>query len=238
MKSSRFLGLFLISLFVLSSMLIFFNVVNNSKRDPSVFNDKVLINNSYVNVTHPSDLLLNGNDSTNQTISWTLSESAPYDYLGVYSFTGDGIGSDPTGWVVDEDPSTNVSVLAELDTHQYIVEFLDNTTIGAATMYDVFLSQSAGMIELYMRTSVANSENAFYLGNLPLGSWEFYLSMGLNGNPYWYSWRGSAIAIVDATLSPIPVLADTWYHVRISFNCTSDTGRFWINGTQAYWNNG
>ncbi|MHA1357980.1 MAG: hypothetical protein ACTSRC_07715 [Candidatus Helarchaeota archaeon] len=166
MKSSRFLGLFLISLFVLSSMLIFFNVVNNSKRDPSVFNDKVLINNSYVNVTHPSDLLLNGNDSTNQTISWTLSESAPYDYLGVYSFTGDGIGSDPTGWVVDEDPSTNVSVLAELDTHQYIVEFLDNTTIGAATMYDVFLSQSAGMIELYMRTSVANSENAFYLGNL------------------------------------------------------------------------
>jgi len=72
MKSSRFLGLFLISLFVLSSMLIFFNVVNNSKRDPSVFNDKVLINNSYVNVTHPSDLLLNGNDSTNQTMKTHL----------------------------------------------------------------------------------------------------------------------------------------------------------------------
>jgi len=148
---------------------------------------------------------------TNHTLNENISSA--YDYLGNYSFTKDSAGSDPTGWVITEDSSTDVSVLSELDKHHQIVRLTDNNINGAATMYNEFDPQIKGTIELYMISSPAASEYAAYLGNLPLGSWEFYLSMGWN-------------------------VADTWYHVRISFNCTSDTGRFWINGTQAYWNNG
>ncbi|MHA1309483.1 MAG: hypothetical protein ACTSQO_01025 [Candidatus Helarchaeota archaeon] len=157
--------------------------------------------------------------------------SSARDYLGLYSFTNDTVGSDPVGWVETEPGVSDFHIISEKDGHRNVYQLKSDLLSGTFShAINSFSSRSSGTIEFW------EMDDGQGEGNLYLGITEssYYIGEVItdNGAFKWYYNDGSWKKIVLQTYIP-----NTWYHVRIDFECsngkykglTEDTASVYIN---------
>ena len=177
-----------------------------------------ILNVSNVDVTPPSDLDLMVQDPTNHTISWSLTENTG-DYLGLYSFTEDSVGSNPNGWTVSEGVNTYCDVIANSDNHRKVVELWDSNSGGIVMMQDS-ISRVAGTVEFWVRANyISNTQfNLILEQSYSVENINFIIRRNSGTN-----WIGLYTTYTES-FTP-----DTWYHVRLEFDCTTDKVKYWLN---------
>ncbi len=152
------------------------------------------------------------------------------EYTATYDFLDDVVDEVPDGW---SDLSTGVGyakVISNLDEHDKTVEFYHGAGAGDdAGIEDTFSSsQTSGTVEFWWRTNDATITSNVILNGGATQSILFRCTADVfqihNGASY-------------QTLSTTP-LDDTWYHIRIDFECgaggykglSADTSTIYING--------
>jgi len=188
-------------------------------------NNSTLSSNT-ITVTHPADLKLTENDSTNHTLVWNLIKQTTFDYLGVYSFTDDAVGGDPTGWTVTEPVDTHMDVVLAKDNHRKVIEMYKTTE--KPEMVNIFTPQSVSTqpeIEFWVWGD-SNARGCFNTGNGGFGShgsiW-FWLNFTTNKVINIYN-MGASSEVISSALTP-----NQWHHFRVKL-VTSSTFEVWLDG--------
>jgi hypothetical protein len=155
----------------------------------------------------------------------TYTEPMSGYYPATYGFENDKVGDNPFGWETIEDGGS-VEVIDSLDNHVNIVKLDDNTGgVDDCVLTQNFSSQIEGTIEFYFRLdSLGTLGRAIRLEDisnqraihLKVMNNIFYYRDGSNN---WYAFYSN-------------FQNDTWYHVRIDFNCATDTFDIFINENQ------
>ncbi len=181
-----------------------------------------------INVNNSGDLGLSAVDISNQTISWSLTEEGPFDYLGAYSFTEDPNGAHPAGWIIYEDhPSTTTEIVELLEGHRKVVELYDNYGTGDTAIESLFANQASGTIEYWFYGIGAASGSNYvdtgaYLKGIPNRCGP-NIRFDLDLFEIQYILNGSFNTITSFN-------ENEWVHMRIQFNCSSYTYEIWVNG--------
>ncbi len=188
-------------------------------------NNSTLSSNT-ITVTHPADLKLTENDSTNHTLVWNLIKQTTFDYLGVYSFTDDAVGGDPTGWTVTEPVDTHMDVVLAKDNHRKVIEMYKTTE--KPEMVNIFTPQSVSTqpeIEFWVWGD-SNARGCFNTGNGGFGThgsiW-FWLNFTTNKVINIYN-MGANSEVISSDLTP-----NQWHHFRVKL-ITSSTFEVWLDG--------
>ncbi len=178
------------------------------------------VNYSSINVSHPSDLALNIDDPTNHTISWNLTDDEAKNYDGLYSFTEIGKGGVPANWTIHEDLNTNLEVISEKDGHSKVIELFDNSS-GGIVMMQNSISRVSGTVEFWVQANfLLNTQfNLILEQSFSEENINFIIRRDVGTN-----WIG-LYTIFTESFSP-----NTWYHVRLEFNCTTDKVSYWLDG--------
>ena len=130
-------------------------------------------------------------------------------YPATCGFENDKIGGDPLGWTIDEGGGT-CNVIASEGNHSKIVELNDISAADYVEMNQTFTGQSYGTIEFWWRIDDPAKSLAISLWNG--ATWVISLVMDNGIFKYWDSgWQSTG----KSTNS------NTWYHVRIDFECTT-----------------
>jgi hypothetical protein len=157
-------------------------------------------------------------------------------YPAEFSFIYDDNGAEPAGWTVTEDANTEVTVEASWKSHNKVVQFSDDSGAGYARIADEFAAQASGTVEFYIGGTTNDDEVGVHLRESGAGKLWVYCAQGGTAG-VWKIYDGAWRNIVDSGLDNVPFAANTWYHVRIVFDCATDDYQLYIDGTQVYWNN-
>lgn len=148
-------------------------------------------------------------------------------YIATYSFENDTDGTIPVGWT-DEDTGAGATtgVLSSYANHNKVLHF-DDTNIQTAAAATQFTNKTFGTAELWFRSTGSSGYTSVRLLDDPIGYGPYiYMSSG-----YWVaSDNGTGVNTTVAS-------ADTWYHIRIDFECagglyenlSADTYNVYIN---------
>jgi len=160
----------------------------------------------------------------------TYTESDSGYYPATYGFENDADGNEPDGWVLfPEDPAMYTEILPELGGHKKIIDMNKGNTGGQNyNLYQYFAEPPEyGTIELWVRADDV-SEGSDYVFHTDV--WGF----GIRDNAFHY--------FEPVVWNPIafPASDNTWYHVKVQFECSSgnnyglseDSWRIFINGNQ------
>ena len=143
-------------------------------------------------------------------------------YPATYNFKDDADGDNPTGWTVDEGGGT-INVIALLDGHRKVVEMDDTSGADNVTAKQSFSSgQASGTYEYWIRTTDATLQVDMY-GLNEGGNEGVYLTILADKFQY------RTVGFNDVGLATSD---DTWYHIRITFDCATDTYDIYIDGTK------
>ena len=144
-------------------------------------------------------------------------------YPGTFNFKDDTVGGDPTGWVLDEDGGT-INVIAELDGHKKVVELHDTSAVNAAILYNDFDgNQSSGTTELFVRsTDFTDQVNMYLREGTTTRIW-----IRFDADKITYRTPGGAFNDITGG----SVSNNTWYRIRVDFDCATDTFDFYLNGS-------
>lgn len=165
----------------------------------------------------PSASTINITTPENKTY---LSPMSGY-YPASFSFENDIIGSDPMDWSVYEVGGT-VNVIDFLGNHKKVVE-VHNNALDHTRLTNYFTDITIGTIELWVRTNTIIDESiVLRAGDGPTTD-ELLISVNSITNKWEYYDAGTWYDM------PADVTADTWYHIRIEFDCTDDW-HVWIDG--------
>ncbi|HUY00821.1 MAG TPA: hypothetical protein VMV49_14765, partial [Candidatus Deferrimicrobium sp.] len=147
------------------------------------------------------------------------------DYLGIYSFGTDPVGSNPSGWIVSEPLNTHCDVVAEKDGYNKVIEFWDNSISSFPVIYNTFSAQTAGTIEFWFQYQLAPSNPNWFVWSLRDGTITgpgFHID---ETNQLFYG------GDVGGWTNITTLSQDTWYHIRIAFDCNTNSSTIWVNGT-------
>ena len=158
-------------------------------------------------------------------------------YNATYSFTNEIVGT--TGIDIDfidvdnNDANTNTKIIDEKDGHNKILEAYDNNNSGRFEFSNLFIPQVSGSIEFWFQMTNISLKTT-YIRLRESSTFSVAVSI-FNSDGKLYYYNGSSQVIQD-------ILVDTWYHVRIDFNCITDTNDIYINGIKiiesgAFWIN-
>jgi len=161
----------------------------------------------------------------NQTITGDL-------YNGTYSFTDDANGSDPSGWIVNNEARGSIEVVSDKENHDKVLLVYDNSNSAGCDIEQVggvSFNEIYGTIDYWFLTNDASYTNYFCL----VGITDFRFQIYTLSDTFWY-YDGS---VHDTGVS---CLDDTWYHIRVDFEhqaggylgLSPDTWNLWINGVK------
>ena len=133
------------------------------------------------------------------------------DYVATYSFTDEAVGTTGTNIdFIDYDSSSGgcwAKIIESCHGHNKVIQCYDGSMYGKNEIRHYFdTSQSSGSIEFWMRTNYPSKGNTIYL----YGSSGYLLYFGFNDGYF----RNNIDSII------CPMSANTWYHIRIDFECT------------------
>jgi len=141
-----------------------------------------------------------------------------------YTFTDDITGNNPTDWTVNEGADTSIDVYEKLTNHKKIVEISDDS-IGNKAILSQDLNAlygtdfENGIIEFYIYITSTTKAVYFYLYDADLSK-SIYMIWDSDGILKYY--HGGKIAICSYS-------ENTWYHIRIQFDCSNLKWSLWIN---------
>jgi hypothetical protein len=148
-----------------------------------------------------------------------------YNYLGKCSFTDDTVGVNPTGWTVVEGSNVEIQVISDLSLHRKVVSFWDNNNgPGSCYMEYSFPGVVVGTVELWV----------FGIdGNAGLDHFGIELFGGSTNAVHTYAdWTTDEyVNYMDKSIvAPGGFPNNQWHHIRIVFDCNSDTFTCYVNG--------
>jgi len=154
------------------------------------------------------------------TDRYSTSLNTPFIYKATFNFEDDDVGANPAGWTVEEAGGT-INVIAELDGHKKVLELNDTDGGNIIFTTQAFVSgQPTGTIELWWRTNDANQESTVFGLNQSGG---VSIQLVILADKFQYRDSGGFNDVGLATVD------NTWYHIKLIFDCTSDTYDIWID---------
>ncbi|MBA7622878.1 hypothetical protein ES703_30265 [subsurface metagenome] len=163
-------------------------------------------------------------------------------YPATYGFENDAIGSDPSGWMLDELGGNTINIIDNLEGHKNLVEFFDiSTSFGPYIRQNLSSTQQYGTVEWWWRLNDTSKYSGFLLYN-GLSSSNCIVDIIVTKDKFRY-FNGS---LVDMGIT---ALDNKWYHMKVDFECTTGgytglsqfTWRVYIDGIQygdySFWNN-
>lgn len=151
-------------------------------------------------------------------------------YPGSYGFESDEIGGPPAGFEAVVTLGGTVTVIPELDHHKKVLELHDTVPFFNARITKEFASQTSGSIEFWLRTDDPSKVCGFRLDNGGISS--EMVTIRTKDNQLQYYDGSGWNQILGETIEN-----DTWYHIRIDFECSGGgyrglaphTAKVWID---------
>jgi len=151
-------------------------------------------------------------------------------YPGTFGFDGDANGGVPYGWVDSCQPAGSIQMIQSAGGHNKVMELTSTSAASSRSQMDHdFDDRDNGTIELWMRKSSVNQNGpmVLYIYGASAGAL-INIMIDDDVNPgFVYSGPSSTWINPGYSYSD-----DTWIHMRIEWNCTSDTWNLWIDGVQ------
>ncbi|MFX1478122.1 MAG: PKD domain-containing protein, partial [Promethearchaeota archaeon] len=145
-------------------------------------------------------------------------------YHATYSFENNSIGSQPTDWIVSENPGCLISVKSFLGAHNKVVQMYDNNENEGFKMANYFFeAQSGGTIEFWVRGDSASTYDYLYM-ELWGSSRTFQAQWRLSEHKL-YVFDGDWHSFYDASFSK-----DKWFHMKVVFDKSANTIRWYCDG--------
>ncbi|MFX0026734.1 MAG: hypothetical protein ACFE8M_09980 [Candidatus Hermodarchaeota archaeon] len=136
-------------------------------------------------------------------------------YFGTYDFESDPVGGDPAGWQVNDFYASEIDIFEEPSPHQKVIRIADNEDDWVCETYTYFGGdKTSGTVEWWVMSSDINSRLKMEL----MSSWGYRFDVRIWGDQ-----------IRAGTFSQ-PFNIDTWYHIRVDFDCVTHTYDVSING--------
>ena len=132
-------------------------------------------------------------------------------YPATYGFENDQDGSDPFGWSVLETGGT-VDVISSLGGHSKIVE-INGITSYPRMQHNFSTSHESGTVEFWMRGNDVTKSCLTYIGIDMAGG--TLITIGIDNDQFLYYAPGAIPQNI------VPCNDNTWYHVRVDFECGS-----------------
>ncbi|MFX1281399.1 MAG: PKD domain-containing protein, partial [Promethearchaeota archaeon] len=185
------------------------------------------------------DLLVNGTSqidfnevylNNNFTTHYSSEDLALMHYSATNSFENDTIGADPGWFEYVNENGGSVQVIKELGGHSEVLELHDESTGYNQNAYVLkTISRNSGTIEYWMRFNATTKLCGFRLDNGDISN-ELITIRAFNN--FFQLFDGTSFQNI------IPIQNNTWYHIRVDFECTSGqyrglsqyTMRLLING--------
>jgi len=137
-------------------------------------------------------------------------------YNGTYTFTNipDGTSGTDIDFVdeVISDINTTVQIVSEIDGHNKVLELFDNSSSDMCEAYNYFnFAQSSGIYEMWFYITDASYKGYSYLYDDTTPITDIFT----HTNQLWY---------YDGDVHSIASISDnTWYHLKVDFDCSSNT---------------
>ncbi|MFX1315216.1 MAG: OmpL47-type beta-barrel domain-containing protein [Promethearchaeota archaeon] len=165
-------------------------------------------------------------------------------YPASYGFENDENEAIPEEWfdatgtwqnITGSEPNVYAEVIESYNGHNKVVELYDDVTDKFAAVARNFTAQYYGSVELWIySTDVSLRTQVGFAQSMSVG---FSL---LTRNDVWEARNGNLIQMAGGGSMPAP-LDNTWYHIRIDFECTTGgyqgLGQYqwkcYINGTES-----
>jgi len=139
-------------------------------------------------------------------------------YKSNHGFVNDANGADPYRWTVSEAGGT-VGIIASSTTHNKVLELHDTSGAALVSAKTPDFDQGYGTIEYWYKTSkIADTHNFLYAYSEDDTMLLRLSTLSTGGITGWYYYNGGGN--VKITGFPDPAV-DTWYRVRIDFECTA-----------------
>ena len=154
-------------------------------------------------------------------------------YPATYTFRDEADGTSGTDIDgIDTETATdtgyNIQVIASEDGHKKVLKAITNGDNGTyALWYDSFTPQTDGTIEFWIKYIDKGVGNYYFY-------WEgdaIYFGFNSTTNTFIY-YYGDGVG--GTTSGNTATTSDTWYHIKCSFDCATDTHSLWLNGTILY----
>ena len=165
--------------------------------------------------------------------AYTNPISSGYYYGKPDNFNDEVIGTTGTdiAWV-DEVPGTDSNIIAEIiaeeDNHKNVLKMTSDGDNGAYGGYRHTMTQIADTIEFrvkYIDNGVGWLNFRIHRASDAGRIISFHYRSDTN-NVYWEYGDGGG----GSTTGNEAAAADTWYHIKITYSCVSDTWSLWIDG--------
>ena len=153
----------------------------------------------------------------------TYTEPMSGYYPGTYGFENDENGAQPIRWVDNGDGGT-MQVVASQDGHKNVVH-LDDTNYGnyIGMVNDFESPQNSGTLEWWIWTNDVVETNTFRFYD----SDSQIILAKIDSNSIWYY---STTSIYDDHDLNYEIFPNTWYHIKMEFDCGSKVYNLSING--------
>jgi len=149
------------------------------------------------------------NIGTPENITYTEPMSGYYP--ATYGFENDTDGSNPSGWSVSEVGGT-IDVISSLGGHSKIVEIFSDSSINDPFMKNNFYtSHESGTVEFWMRSNDVTKSGLVYIQS----SGGIMMTIGINNDHFVWTAPGNIHQNI------VSCNDNTWYHVRVDFECGS-----------------
>jgi hypothetical protein len=155
-------------------------------------------------------------------------------YRGTYGFDNQPDGEIPKDWSTAADPDCSSQIIREMAGHKKVLEFYDGAYKGDLNFYQMFDSaQTYGTIESWWRTDDATWGMGMTIMKSENGVERHGPRISLYSDRFYYHYQGALRYIA-------PAADNTWYHIRIDFECgnggykglTAYTFYLYINGVK------
>ncbi|MFX1257866.1 MAG: hypothetical protein ACFFAN_08410 [Promethearchaeota archaeon] len=147
-------------------------------------------------------------------------------YPATYGFENDEDGSFPKGWIDESYSDSYVKVISEIGEHKKVLECYSDSTIDSDIyINNYFNSQEYGTIEYWWRKSSTESSAGIlyvYSGT----DLAMYVKIDDKYYPNKIVYKTGSTGNIDTGYD---YADDRWIHMRLDFNCTSDTWSIWID---------
>ena len=134
-------------------------------------------------------------------------------FPATYGFESDAHGSNPSGWIISETGAT-IDVINSLGGHNKIIEINKDGSSNWPYIKNLFtMGQVSGTVEFWMRSTDVTQNFFFYIMTAPAGVGA-RVNVGMLDD--YFIWNdGSTVHNL------IPIVDNTWYHIRVDFECGS-----------------
>jgi hypothetical protein len=139
------------------------------------------------------------------------------------------------GWDTLQGPKRTIDIVDEVDGHTQVLEIHNADSGKTSVLEKSFEDKTYGTIEFWVRSDYSHFYSTLDLYAMDTNTRAFLMVLFSNGWFWFKSDDGIYRTIRYKNLNSVSANADIWYHIKVHFDCNSDTAQIWIDGTQVYW---